>query len=169
MIGIISNELEGFCILERISKKYPNINIYLCKMNGKIEEKIKILKSKKCKIIILPKEEENIKEKNKEINFISIERKINKNCFHFEEDIICKEIEKGNIKKIEEIVKNANILKQEKILLENPKMLWIKDLIEKNYKNEIITISDLLLEEISKIIEEKKLNPKETGIRSILI
>lgn len=169
MIGIISDELEGFCILEYISKKYPDINIYLCKKNDKVEEKIKILKSKKCKIIILPKEEQDIKEKYKEISFISIKRKRKENCFQFKENIICTEIEKGNIKKIEEIVKKANVSKQTKILLENPKMLWIKGIIEKNYKNEIITIPDLLLEEISKIIKEKKLNPKEKGIRSILI
>ena len=169
MIGIISDELDGFCILEHISKKYPKINIYLCKMNDKVEEKVKKLKKNNCKIIILPKEEQTIKEKYKEINFISIERKIKENCFQFEEDIICQEIEKGNIKKIKEIVKKANISEQTKILLKSPKMLWIKDLIEDFYKNEIISIPDLLLEEISKIIKEKKLNPNEEGIRNILI
>ena len=169
MIGIISDELEGFCILEQISKKYPKINIYLCKRNDKVEEKVKILKRKNCKIIILPKEEQTIKEKYKEINFISVDRKIKEKCFQFEEDIICQEIEKGNIKKIEEIVKKANISEQTKILLKSPKMLWIKNLIENVYKNEMISNPDLLLEEISKIINEKKLNPNEEGIRNILI
>ena len=41
--------------------------------------------------------------------------------------------------------------------------------IKKVYKNEIVNITDILLEEINKIIEEKDLNPKENGVRSILM
>lgn len=169
MIGIISNELEGFSIIEQINRKYPKINIYLCKTNENLEEQIKTLKNKKCKIIILPKEDKKITEKYTEISFISIEKNIEQQFILFEEKMLCKAIDIGNTEKIEQIIKNTKISKNGKILLRNPKMLWIKDLIKKVYKNEIVNITDILLEEINKIIEEKDLNPKENGVRSILM
>ena len=169
MIGIISNELEGFSIIEQINRKYPKINIYLCKTNENLEEQIKALKNKKCKIIILPKEDKKITEKYTEISFISIEKNIEQQFILFEEKMLCKAIDIGNTEKIEQIIKNTKISKNGKILLRNPKMLWIEDLIKKVYKNEIVNITDILLEEINKIIEEKDLNPKENGVRSILM
>ncbi len=169
MIGIISNELEGFSIIEQINRKYPKINIYLCKTNENLEEQIKTLKNKKCKIIILPKEDKKITEKYTEISFISIEKNIEQQFILFEEKMLCKAIDIGNTEKIEQIIKNTKISKNGKILLRNPKMLWIEDLIKKVYKNEIVNITDILLEEINKIIEEKDLNPKENGVRSILM
>ncbi len=169
MIGIISNELEGFSIIEQINRKYPKINIYLCKTNENLEEQIKTLKNKKCKIIILPKEDKKITEKYTEISFISIEKNIEQQFILFEEKMLCKAIDIGNTEKIEQIIKNTKISKNGKILLRNPKMVWIEDLIKKVYKNEIVNITDILLEEINKIIEEKDLNPKENGVRSILM
>ena len=169
MIGIISNELEGFSIIEQINRKYPKINIYLCKTNENLEEQIKTLKNKKCKIIILPKEDKKITEKYTEISFISIEKNIEQQFILFEEKLLCKAIDIGNTEKIEQIIKNTKISKNGKILLRNPKMVWIEDLIKKVYKNEIVNITDILLEEINKIIEEKDLNPKENGVRSILM
>ena len=83
--------------------------------------------------------------------------------------MLCKAIDIGNTEKIEQIIKNTKISKNGKILLRNPKMVWIEDLIKKVYKNEIVNITDILLEEINKIIEEKDLNPKENGVRSILM
>ncbi len=169
MIGIIGDELDSLSIIESISKRYPQINIYFSKMNTKEEEKIKVLKSKKCKIIILSKTSKKLKENYEDIFFVSIERKIKQDFFLFPEDLICKALITNNINKIEEIFKKIEISKNKKILLKSPKLLWIKSLIKKRYNNEIISINDILLEEISKIIKDNNLNPQENGIRSMIM
>ena len=169
MIGIIGDELDSLSIIESISKKYPQINIYFSKMNTKEEEKIKTLKSKNCKIIILSKTSKKLRENYEDIFFVSIERKIKQDFFLFPEDLICKALITNNINKIEEIFKKIEISKSKKILLKSPKLLWIKSLIKKRYNNEIISINDILLEEISKIIKDNNLNPQENGIRSMIM
>lgn len=169
MIGIISDELTGVSIIEQIAKKYPKINIYLCKQKSSIEEKIEVLKNKKCKIIILSKVPKSLKEKYQGLNFISLEKDYNEEFFLFEEDIMCQAIDKGNQQKIEELITSTRIPKTKKILLRDPKMLWIMSLIEANHKNEIVNVGDLLVEEISMIIKKQQLNPQEEGIQNILI
>ena len=53
MIGIISTSMNSFIIMDKIRKKYKNIDIYIYTNDLNIEDKVHNLVNKGCKIIIV--------------------------------------------------------------------------------------------------------------------
>ncbi|MBQ6323667.1 MAG: hypothetical protein IJI22_02410 [Bacilli bacterium] len=159
MIGIVNNPLESFIITEEIRKIYPKCNIYICNIE-KINQAIEKLKAQGCKIIIVPANSiiSKLRKIHKEIVLLPIPVINKKELFLLDNNDLINEVVKGNIKKIEKILKQIKIEKTKSILINDPKLLLIKEYLYSIFSNKIITSIDYLMIEIKKTIIEQKIN-----------
>ena len=76
-------------------------------------------------------------------------------------------IQTGNEEIINKILKT---IPQNKIILINqPIILWIKEIIEKKLNQKVISNIDNLLDDLEKKIKEKKINHNQEGKVSVMI
>ena len=169
MIGIIEKELNAFSIIEYIKRKYPMININIWYLKEDIEEGIKKLQ-KDCKIIIIPSNSNKsiLKEKYQNISFINIREIKIDNAYFLEEPQLLKAVEEGNEEKVRTILKTLNIEKNKTILINNLELLWIKPIIQEIYENHILCNIELLLEDLEKELETRKISINQEGKVNII-
>lgn len=165
MIGIIETELNAFIIMENIKKKYPKLNINIYYLKDSIIEGIERLKEN-SKIIIVPNNC-SIKEKYPEISFLSLKELVIDNTYELKDPELIEAIQTGNEEIINKILKT---IPQNKIILINqPIILWIKEIIEKKLNQKVISNIDNLLDDLEKKIKEKKINHNQEGKVSVMI
>ena len=165
MIGIIETELNAFIIMENIKKKYPKLNINIYYLKDSIIEGIERLKEN-SKIIIVPNNC-SIKEEYPEISFLSLKELVIDNTYELKDPELIEAIQTGNEEIINKILKT---IPQNKIILINqPIILWIKEIIEKKLNQKVISNIDNLLDELEKKIKEKKINHNQEGKVSVMI
>ena len=142
MIGIIEDKLTAFSIADKIHNKYSQVDIYL--FDGDINKGIEILKNKGCIIIIT---NSNI---NCTIPVISLNNNNPNNTYNLNDKELIDYIEQGNIKLVKKFLNNLNI-KEDTIILNNPKLLYIESIIKEYFPNKkIINNIDYLLDELDK-------------------
>ena len=169
MIGIINKTIGAYSIIEKIHHNFPNIDIYLYGEENE-EAAIKIMIEKKCKIIILSEENKPLINKYPEIIFISSKRKNKKNEYYLENNDLIKAVEEGNLKVVKEILNKIDIPKEKTIVINNPILLFIKEILEETYKNKIIDNTNYLIDSINEIIQKEKLIINKIGnIKRIII
>ena len=165
MIGIIETELNAFIIMENIKKKYPKLNINIYYLKDSIIEGIERLKEN-SKIIIVPNNC-SIKEEYPEISFLSLKELVIDNTYELKDPELIEAIQTGNEEIINKILKT---IPQNKIILINqPIILWIKEIIEKKLNQKVISNIDNLLDDLEKKIKEKKINHNQEGKVSVMI
>lgn len=159
MIGIISNDLGAYSIIERIKETINYVDIYL--YNKEVEDYYLVINKfidKKCKIIIgdIPV---NIKEKYKDICFIYLK---NDNTNILSNNDLIQSIEAGNKNKVIEILDRLNI-NNKKIYISNPIVLFIKDLLIERYNCQIEDSITDLLNSINKVLKEEDVDKSRLG------
>ena len=165
MIGIIETELNAFIIMENIKKKYPKLNINIYYLKDSIIEGIERLKEN-SKIIIVPNNC-SIKEEYPEISFLSLKELVIDNTYELKDPELIEAIQTGNEEIINKILRT---IPQNKIILINqPIILWIKEIIEKKLNQKVISNIDNLLDDLEKKIKEKKINHNQEGKVSVMI
>lgn len=165
MIGIIETELNAFIIMENIKKKYPKLNINIYYLKDSIIEGIERLKEN-SKIIIVHNNC-SIKEEYPEISFLSLKELVIDNTYELKDPELIEAIQTGNEEIINKILKT---IPQNKIILINqPIILWIKEIIEKKLNQKVISNIDNLLDDLEKKIKEKKINHNQEGKVSVMI
>ena len=154
MIGIIEEKISAYTIAEKINNHFPTINIYLYPTE-KMEEGINRLIERKCQIIIIPNNKIKFwKEKYPNIIFLALDATNQNNSYILEQKELIKAIDTGNLQEIKNILNKLHI-KEDTILLKNPKLLWIKSILEEEFQDKkILEITDVLIE---KIKQHKKL------------
>ena len=154
MIGIIEEKISAYTIAEKIHNHFPTINIYLYPTE-KMEEGINRLIERKCQIIIIPNNKIKFwKEKYPNIIFLALDATNQNNSYILEQKELIKAIDTGNLQEIKNILNKLHI-KEDTILLKNPKLLWIKSILEEEFQDKkILEITDVLIE---KIKQHKKL------------
>lgn len=149
MIGIISDKLSGYSILDKIHNSFPTVSIYLYSSSN-IENGIELLKEKGCQIIVL-KDSYNIDNFSKEyseIQFLSMDGLVQKEGYDLDDKQLVQAVKEGNETHIKEILHQLVIL-EDKIILSNPILLYIRHLIEECWPDkEIVDNLDLLIEKI---------------------
>ena len=159
MIGIISNDLAAYTIIDRI-KEYNNcLDIYL--YNKKVDDYsfiIDKLINKKCKIIIIPSYDniEIFNDKYSQVKFLSLENKEN----GIDSNLLIKAILEGNELEVRKVLDDLNI-KNKEIVINNPTILFIKEILEKDYQCKIIDNITDLINKIDLIIGKDNINNKE--------
>ena len=165
MIGIINNELSAYSIIDRIRTYNKNLNIYLYKEKvNDYEEVIEKLINKNCEIIIIPSIDniDNIKKKYNKVKFICLKEINIKDSIILDNKELIKAINLGNQNKVLDILKNLNI-NNKRIVINNPTLLFIKEILEKDYNCKIIDNIDYLIEEIDKNINKYNINTDLIG------
>lgn len=169
MIGIISTSLKSFIIMDKIRKKYNNIDIYIYNNDLNIEDKVHNLVNKGCKIIIV----DNINKKwdYSDVFFIDVsvvEIDIN-NSYSFSENDVVKWIEQGNQKMILDYLRNIKIDDDKVIVLRDIRMIFIKNEIIKFFNNKIVDSLDIMMKKIDDYINMNKINCNNKGISRYLV
>ena len=169
MIGIISTSLKSFILMDKIRKKYNNIDIYIYNNDLNIEDKVHNLVNKGCKIIIV----DNINKKwdYSDVFFIDasvVEIDIN-NFYSFSENDIIKWIEQGNQKMIVDYLRNIKIDNDKIIVLKDIRMIFIKSEIIKFFNNKIVDSLDVMMKKIDEYIYMNKINCNNKGISRYLV
>lgn len=149
MIGIISDKLTGYSILEKVHNSFPGVSIYLYS-SANIERGIELLNEKKCQIIIL-KESDNTESFSKEypdIQFLVLDEIISEDGYDLVDEQLIRAVKEGNEAQIKEILQQLVIL-ENRIILNDPILLYIRHLIEERWPDkEIVDNVDLLIEKI---------------------
>lgn len=154
MIGIIYDALTAFPIIERITEKIPQATIYLYKEEvNDIDLVIDKLLNKNCQIIILKEINQKIQNKYPNIKFITLKNIKNNNSYIIDNKELLEAINNKDIDKINSILQNIKIPKDKIIIINNPKLLFIKSIIEKDFSNQIIDNLDYLILEINKYLK----------------
>jgi len=170
MIGIISTSLKSFIIMDKIRKKYNNIDIYIYNNDLNIDKKIRNLVNKGCKIIIVDDISINIQDYYN-IFFLDLEK--NKievdNSYFFPENQIINWIEEGNEKMIQDYLCSIKIEKDKIIILKDIRMLFIKDEISKIFNNKIIDSMDWMITRIDDFINTNNIDCHNNGISRYLV
>lgn len=164
MIGIIETKLNAFIIMESIKKKYPKININIYYLKDSIIEGIERLKENN-KIIIVPNC--SIMKEYPEISFLSLKDLVIDNTYELKDLELIEAIQTGNEEIINKLLKK--IPKNKIILINQPIILWIREIIEKKSNQKVISNIDNLLDELEKELKEKKINPNQEGKVSVVI
>ena len=164
MIGIIETELNAFIIMESIKKKYPKININIYYLKDSIIEGIERLKENN-KIIIVPNC--SIMKEYPEISFLSLKDLVIDNTYELKDLELIEAIQTGNEEIINKLLKK--IPNNKIILINQPIILWIREIIEKKSNQKVISNIDNLLDELEKELKEKKINPNQEGKVSVVI
>ena len=170
MIGIISTSLKSFILMDKIRKKYNNIDIYIYNNDLNIEDKVHNLVNKGCKIIIV----DNINKKKwgySNVFFIDVSQvEIDiKNSYSFSENDIIKWIEQGNQKMIVDYLRTIKIDNDKIIVLRDIRMSFIKNEILKYFNNTIVDSLDVMMMKIDEYINMNKINCNNNGISRYLI
>ena len=159
MIGIISNDLAAYTIIDRIREYNNCLDIYL--YNKKVDDYsfiIDKLINKKCKIIIIPSYDniEIFNDKYSQVKFLSLENKEN----GIDSNLLIKAILEGNELEVRKVLDDLNI-KNKEIVINNPTLLFIKEILEKDYQCKIIDNITDLINKIDLIIGKDNINNKE--------
>jgi len=149
MIGVISKKNIYPLLIEIANKK--NTNVYWYK-NDDINKGIERLKEKQCKIIITDLDYSKIN--GTEINFISLNIEPDNSKYIIDKKELVESVNNGNEEKVIEILESLKIPKEQEILILNPTLLFIKHIIEEKFTNKVITIEDLILNNIPVFKEE---------------
>ena len=159
MIGILNSALESFIITDEIRKIYPSVNIYICDKK-EIKKNIEKLRKKECKIIIFKQNYDisELKNKNKDLVLVTIPIINNKEYFLLDTKELVNAVINGNKKEVEKILNNIEIPLNKTILINDTKLLLIKEQLSSKYPNKIVTSIDFLLSEINTIIREKNID-----------
>ncbi len=168
MIGIIDNEISAYSVIEKLQIEFPNTNIYLYPIDN-LEDGIKKLTKKECNFIILKKKQEiaNYENKYPNIIFLSEDSLSNKNSFLLNNPLLIQAVEQGNQDKVNNILNELKI-EEEIIYIDNPKLLFIKTILQDKYPNKKITDSiDIIIEEINQKKEFLK-KVKETKVQILI-
>jgi len=169
MIGIISTSMNSFIIMDKIRKKYKNIDIYIYTNDLNIEDKVHNLINKGCKIIIV--DSINKKWDYLDVFFIDVsEVRIDiNNSYSFSENDVVKWIEQGNQKMILDYLRNIKIDDDKVIVLRDIRMIFIKNEIIKFFSNKIVDSLDIMMMKIDDYINMNKINFNNNGISRYLI
>ena len=169
MIGIISTSMNSFIIMDKIRKKYKNIDIYIYTNDLNIEDKVHNLINKGCKIIIV--DSINKKWDYLDVFFIDVsEVRIDiNNSYSFSENDVVKWIEQGNQKMILDYLRNIKIDDDKVIVLRDIRMIFIKNEIIKFFNNKIVDSLDIMMMKIDDYINMNKINFNNNGISRYLI
>ena len=159
MIGIISNDLAAYTIIDRIREYNNCLDIYL--YNKKVDDYsfiIDKLINKKCKIIIIPSYDniEVFNSKYPQVSFLSLDYKEN----GIDSDLLIKAILEGNELEVRNVLDDLKI-KNKEIIINNPTLLFIKEILEKDYQCKIIDNITDLINKIDLIIGKDNINNKE--------
>jgi hypothetical protein len=155
MIGIINNEISALSLIDKITNKFSKVDIYLYKEEVKdIEEVINLLLEKNCKIIILKEKNTDLEEKYQNINFLYLEDLNRDNGYILDNNDLVEAVEEGNEKKVKEILSTITIPTDKTIILNNPKLLFIKSIICETFNNEVIDNIDILLDKIANVLDK---------------
>jgi hypothetical protein len=155
MIGIINNEISALSLIDKITNKFSKVDIYLYKEEVKdIEEVINLLLEKNCKIIILKEKNTYLEEKYQNINFLYLEDLNRDNGYILDNNDLVEAVEEGNEKKVKEILSTITIPTDKTIILNNPKLLFIKSIICETFNNEVIDNIDILLDKIANVLDK---------------
>lgn len=149
MIGVITKRNVYPLLIEIANKK--NTNVYWYK-NDDINKGIERLKEKQCKIIITDLDYSKIN--GTEINFISLNIEPDNSKYIIDKKELVESVNNGNEEKVIEILESLKIPKEQEILILNPTLLFIKHIIEEKFTNKVITIEDLILNNIPVFKEE---------------
>ena len=141
MIGILGSVIDSYSLIKALRRRYKKVDICISLDN------INYL-NKECKLIII------LNDYNKTNNNISYYRKPQSKEYSLKDDKLLELIDLGKEKEIISYLKNIKIPKDNIILLNHPKLLYIKDIIKNIYNNPIIDRTNELLEEID-IIKKK--------------
>ena len=158
MIGIINEVMSAYSIAERVQKSFPKTTIYLY-VEDNIDKGINLLKDN-CSIIILPNIDQLSFYKKKYPNIYFLELDVQE-----ESEELIRAIDTGNNHLVKEIIVKKNY-SEDTIILNNPKLLFIKNIIEEVYSNkEIIDSIDNVIEKL----KEKEYLLKDTGGEIMII
>lgn len=163
MIGIINNVMSAYSVAEKIKKFFPYVSIYLY-IEDNVDRGIDLLNN--CNIIILPNNDKLsfYQEKYPEIVFLTLSV-INSNGYVLDDDELLRAITSGNDSMVRELIEKKNI-EDDVIILNNPKLLYIKSIIEDIYTDKkIIDNVDYLVELIK---EYENLLEKSEGIIKVI-
>lgn len=156
MIGVISEDKSIYGVLEKIHNKYPTTMIYLYYSND-YEKGIEVLKNNNCKVIILP--EGIIRNNTSNTIFLSMTSLEKENAYNLDNKELIEAINSGDEEKVMDILEKLNI-KEDTIVLNNPKLLFIKSIIEDkfNNKNVVDNVSILInqIDEYESLLEKTK-------------
>lgn len=168
MIGIISTSMNSFIIMDKIRKKYKNIDIYIYTNDLNIEDKVHNLVNKGCKIIIV--DSINKKWDYLDVFFIDVsEVRIDiNNSYSFSENDVVKWIEQGNQKMILDYLRNIKIDDDKVIVLRDIRMIFIKNEIIKFFNNKIVDSLDIMMMKIDDYINMNKITFNNNGISRYL-
>lgn len=168
MIGIISTSMNSFIIMDKIRKKYKNIDIYIYTNDLNIENKVHNLVNKGCKIIIV--DSINKKWDYLDVFFIDVsEVRIDiNNSYSFSENDVVKWIEQGNQKMILDYLRNIKIDDDKVIVLRDIRMIFIKNEIIKFFNNKIVDSLDIMMMKIDDYINMNKITFNNNGISRYL-
>ena len=168
MIGIISTSMNSFIIMDKIRKKYKNIDIYIYTNDLNIEDKVHNLVNKGCKIIIV--DSINKKWDYLDVFFIDVsEVRIDiNNSYSFSENDVVKWIEQGNQKMILDYLRNIKIDDGKVIVLRDIRMIFIKNEIIKFFNNKIVDSLDIMMMKIDDYINMNKITFNNNGMSRYL-
>ena len=168
MIGIISTSMNSFIIMDKIRKKYKNIDIYIYTNDLNIEDKVHNLVNKGCKIIIV--DSINKKWDYLDVFFIDVsEVRIDiNNSYSFSENDVVKWIEQGNQKMILDYLRNIKIDDDKVIVLRDIRMIFIKNEIIKFFSNKIVDSLDIMMMKIDDYINMNKITFNNNGMSRYL-
>jgi hypothetical protein len=155
MIGIINNELDAYSIIDKITKRFDRVDIYLYKEDvTDINMVINKLIDKGCRVIIMKDKISNIEKMYPNINFIYLEDIDTYNGYVLDNDNLINAIISGNLVEVRSILSSLNIEKEKVIILNNPKLLFIKSIISEIYKdNKIIDNIGILIDKLVLLID----------------
>lgn len=170
MLGIINKDLGVFCLIDKIKKEYPKIDIYLSRYEENTEDLISLFIEKNCHILIVSKElKEKLSTKYSNIYFLALEDVSIDNSYVFDDELV-DSVSLGDINKVKSILNNTKISKDKVIVLNNSVLLFIESLIKEVFSNKIISNVDLLIEDIKEIVNNNKYNvEQESKVQEIIL
>lgn len=148
MIGIIDQVINSYIIIDKIKESFPNISICIYTGND-IEKGIELLINNKCNMIIESNRLEisDYQEKYPKIFFLTL-KNIEKDGYILSSNELLEYIDQGQERKIKGLLMKKEIT-EDTIILEHPKLQWIKHLIQEIYPTKkIIDNLDILIEDI---------------------